>query len=225
MNSALRRSACHAVAALCVIGSASGALAAQASAAAIAPNQACYVNANPSVGAPMTILGSGFGPGDPVNIFGGTVNTNTTAGADGSFAAATGGPTLPSFGPATGTTTLTATDENTGATATTTVRAANLAVSVHPASVRRISRQKVTYTFSGFTPGKHIYAYWRKKKVVARLRFGRASGPCGTLREKALMFPGGHPRSSSYSVTFETSKRYSKKAFPQVTEKLSILRF
>lgn len=211
---------------LCVLGLASAALAAQASAATIAPTQACYVNANPASGAPMTIAGAGFGPGDPITISGGTVFATATAGPDGTFAATTEAPILPTINPATQATTVTATDENTDATATTTVLSANLAVSANPSPVRHPDRTKVKFTFSGFTPGKHIFAYYlRGKKVVARAKFGTATGPCGTFQQKALMYPGGHPRFDQYKVIFESSKHFSKNAVPRVKATLSTFRF
>lgn len=225
LTPSLHRPAKLAVATLCILVPASGALAAQASAATISANRACYVNANPGIGAPMTITGGGFTPGDPISVSGSTVFASATADANGNFAVTTNAPILPTIFPASRSTTLTAQDEYTGVSAQVVVRSANLAVSEKPGSVRHVSRQKVTFTFSGFTPGKHIYAHYLRKKVVARMKFGKASGPCGTLRQKALMYPGGHPGHDSYTVTFESSKRYSKKAFPRVTEKLEILRF
>lgn len=225
MTPSLRRPAVLTAATLCVLGSASGALAAQASAAAIAANQACYVNTNPGVGAPMTITGSGFTPGGPVSIYGGTAGTDATADANGNFAVTTNAPILPTIDPATEHTTLTATDETTDATATLSVMSANLAVSVNPSSTRHPAKTKVTFKFSGFAPGKHIYAYYLRKKVLAKFKFGKASGPCGTLKQKALMYPGGHPKKDQYNVTFENTSKYSKKASPRVTDKLSILHF
>ncbi len=84
---------------VCLFGLASGALAAQALAATIVANQACYVNSNPFQGAPMTITGVGFTPGDSVTVSGGTVFASATVGADGSFAATTQAPTLSTVDP------------------------------------------------------------------------------------------------------------------------------
>lgn len=223
LSTPVRRLVLFAAAALCVLGSASGALAAHASAATIVANRACYVNANPSTGAPMTITGSGFTPGDSVTVSGGTALAFATAGVDGAFTVTTQAPILATVDPATLATTLTATDLD-GITATTSVRSANLAMSATPSSVRHPDRTKVTFRFSGFTPGKHIYAYYlHDKKLVAKATIGRAQGPCGTLRHKALMYPGGHPRYDQYTVAFESSRRYSKRAFPNVFAKLSTL--
>ena len=86
-------------------------------------------------------------------------------------------------------------------------------------------KDKVTFSFSGFATGKHIYGYYLLKKVVAKVKFGRAHGPCGLLKQKALLYPGGHPSKDKYKVSFESSSRYDKNAFPRVTGTLNILHF
>jgi hypothetical protein len=124
---------------------------------------------------------------------------------------------------------LTVTGDNPGGApiiATVDVTSANLAVSASPRTVRNVRKDKVTFSFSGFTPGKHIYSYYvHGKKVVAKGRFGEAQGPCGLLKQKALLYPGGRPTHDTYTVTFENSSHYSKRVFPRVTGMLSILRF
>jgi hypothetical protein len=208
---------------------ASEVLAAGASAVAISADKACYVNTNPASGAPMTISGAGFIPGDTVDVTGGGVSTTATVEPSGNFVATTKAPILSAAGPGTMRTTLTATDQNNHGgppiRATTLVRATNLAVSTKPTSVRNVRKDKVTFNFSGFTPGKRIYGYYMRKKIVATARFGKASGPCGTLHQRALLYPGGRPRNSVYNVAFESTSRYSKTAFPRVTGKLSIQHF
>jgi hypothetical protein len=222
---ALRRPLLLAITTLCTVGLACGAVAAQASAATITANQACYVNANPFAGAPMTITGAGFTPGDSVDVSGGTVFTTATVNPDGTFAATTEAPTLSTVDPATETTTLTAQDLD-GVTASTTVLSANLAVSATPSMVRHPDRTKVTFRFSGFTPGRHIYAYYvHNKKLVAKATFGTAAGACGTFSQKALLYPGGHAGYDQYTVRFESSSHYSTTAFPAVIAKLSMFRF
>lgn len=207
---------------------AAGALAtpASASAAAISVNSPCFINTNPGVGAPMTITGSGFVPGDLIDISGNTVFTTATAAANGTFSTVIQAPILSTTGPGSMKTTLTATDESNSAdVATTLVRSANLAVSTNPGSVRNVRKDKVTFSFSGFTPGKHIYGFYAHKRIVGKIRFGAASGPCGTLRQRALLFPGGRPKNDTYKVTFESVSRYSRTAFPKVSGTLRILHF
>jgi hypothetical protein len=211
----------------CATLAASGAVAATASAATIAADKACYVNADPSSGAAMTITGTGFVPGDPVDVTGGTAFGQGTVDANGNFAIVAAAPELKTINPGQISTTVTATDDSaTGPiTATTVVRSANLSVSTKPGSVKNVRKDKVTFSFSGFTPGKHIYGYYMRKSVVAKAKFGKAGGPCGMLRQKALLFPGGHPAKDEYKVTFESSSKFSKNAFPRVTGTLNILHF
>jgi hypothetical protein len=228
MTASHRRLASIAVTACCA-ASATGALAAQASAATLTADQACYVNADPVAGAPMTITGAGFVPGTTVQLQGGTAFANTTADAAGNVSFSTNAPQLKSYAPGSKKTLLTATGDNPDGTqtvATVNVMSANLAVATSPRSVKNVRKDKVTFSFSGFTPGKHIYSYYlRGKKVVAKSKFAKAQGPCGLLKQKALLYPGGRPTHDSYTVTFENSSRYSKRVFPRVTGTLSILRF
>jgi hypothetical protein len=223
MISSHGRLASIAVVACCAVPAA-GALAAPASAATLTANKACYVNADPSVGAAMVITGAGFTPGSSVTLSGGTTSATGTADAAGNVSIPAQAPTLSSLGPGTKPFTLTATD-GAGISATVAVRSANLAVETSPRSVKNVRKDKVTFSFSGFTPGKHIYGYYVRKKVVAKVKFGKANGPCGTLKQKALLFPGGHPSHDSYKVTFENTSKFSKTAFPRVTGTLSIFHF
>jgi hypothetical protein len=227
MISSHGRLASAAVIACCAVPAA-GALAASASAATLAANKACYVNADPTTGMPMVITGAGFVPGTTVQLTGGTTFGNAVADASGSVSIPAQAPTLSSVGPSQKTTLLTATADNPDGTQTMAqlrVRSANLAVETRPRSVRNVRKDKVTFSFSGFVPGKHIYGYYLRKKIVAKVKFARAKGPCGTLKQKALLFPGGHPSHDSYKVTFENTSKYTKKAFPAVTGTLSIFHF
>jgi hypothetical protein len=205
---------------------ASGALASAASASTVVPNKACYVTPEPAEGAPMTLTGAGFGAGDTIEVSGGLTFATTTATATGTFSVTTAAPTLKTDGPGAKATTLTITDQNatTGAqtTSTVVVHSANLAFATKPAAVHNLAADKVSYTFSGFVPGKHIYGYYALKKVVATMKFGRATGACGLLTQRALLFPGGHAQHRTYKVTFESTSRYDKNALPRVYGKLNI---
>lgn len=226
MPSPLRRTARLAALAACALCLPSAALAASASAATMTANKACFVNTDPSQGAPMTLSGTGYTPGDTIDITGAGVSASATADANGDFVTSAPAPILSTVGPGTLTTPLTATDETTGAVAATaTVRSTNLAVSTSPGSVRNVRKDRVTFSFSGFTPGKHIYSFYMRKKIVARDEFGKAHGPCGTLKQKALLYPGGRPKNDEYNVTFESTSKYSKSAMPRFTGKLNILHF
>jgi hypothetical protein len=228
MISSHRRLASIAITACCAVPAA-GALAAQASAATLAANKACYVNADPAQGAPMIITGSGFVAGTTVQLTGGTTFGNAVADPSGNVSIPAQAPELATVDPASKSTVLTATADNpdgTQTTATVPVQSANLAVATKPRSVKDVRKDKVTFSFSGFVPGKHIYGYWQtKNKTVGKTKFAKAQGPCGTLKQKALLFPGGRPKKDSYKVTFESSSKFNKNAFPRVTGTLNIFHF
>ncbi len=227
MISSHRRLASIAVTACCAVP-AGGALAAQASAATLAANKACYVNRDPALGAPMVVTGSGFEPGSTVQLAGGTTVGSAVADSAGSVSIDASAPELATIAPASKATMLTATAQNADGsttTATVTVQSANLAVATSPGSVRNVRKDKVTFSFSGFVPGKHIYSYYLRKTIVAKAKFAKAQGPCGVLKQKALLYPGGRPTHDSYKVTFESSSRYSKNVFPSVTGTLNITHF
>ncbi len=198
------------------------AAAAQASAATLAVSAPCYVNVISNKGAPIDITGTGYTPGDTIAVQGDAVFGTTTAAPDGSINLVTTGPILPFSGPGTGSTTLTSQDETSGAgnLAQTSVTMANFSVDTQP-SVAKPSR-KVTWRFSGFIPGHSIYVhYLHKNRVVTRMAFGKAQGPCGTLKAHDRFFPGGHPHYSKYQVVFDQVKRYTKHARPRISTTLS----
>jgi hypothetical protein len=227
MMSSHRRVATIAITACCAVPAA-GALAAQASAAVLQANKACYVNANPAQGAPMVITGTGFVPGTTVQLTGGTTSGSAVADASGNVTIPAQAPELATIAPASKSTMLSASGANPDGTTTTArlkVQSANLAVDTSPSSVRNVRNDKVTFSFAGFVPGKHIYGYYVRKKLVAKAKYGKAKGPCGMLKEKALLFPGGHPKNDKYKVTFESSSKLNNNAFPRVTGTLTILHF
>lgn len=224
MHPTLRRST-RAAALACALSAVAAASAGAASAATLTVNKACYVNQNSAVGAPMTVTGAGFAPGEVVDVSGGTVYAQATADSSGNFTVTTQGPILGTVDPATTTTTLTATGETSQTSASDVVRSTNLAVLTTPGSVRNVRRDRVKFSFSGFTAGKHIYGFYTHGRKTVRTRFGIAHGPCGTLTQRALLFPGGRPRYDTYRIAFESVPRYSGKANPQIRATLSIMRF
>jgi len=190
----------------------SGVAAAQASAQSIGVT-GCVVNTNDQP-AQMIVSGTGFAPGDTIELSTTTGGGSGTATSDagGRFQSAITGPLLSILGAGEQSFTLTATDDNNGATATTTFEAANLAVTTNPPEAK-VSR-KVSYTFSGFVPG-------HKKKVTATAKFGRAKGACGLLKARAKLYPGKQ-RFSQYTVQFDQTRHYSAKSLPRVVRTLSI---
>jgi hypothetical protein len=190
--------------------------AAQASAATLAVVQPCVVNADASVGSPMTVTGTGFTPGD-------TIELQTTSGggfgsaladASGNISAVIAAPLLSTLGPSVKTFTLTASDSLTPLPVdpTTTFPVANLAVGTNPTQAKPTKR--VTWTFTGFPSGAKIYAHYvHGKKAVARAAFGRAGGPCGVLKKKAVLFPG-HAKFELYTVQVDIAPHYSPSTRP-----------
>lgn len=195
------------------------AAAAQASAATISVDRPCYVNSFHNR-AQMTVLGSGFTPGDPVEITSsdGTVAAAATASSAGTISVVSGAPAPAFQNPGQKLVILTAEDLSTAATATTQTLTAPLAVQTRPA--RSKFTHKVTWFFSGFRPGKPIYAHYLRRHPVAKTRFGKAKGACGLLKTRALLFPGGHPRFKTYHVQIDDSKHYSRHASPKIVTKL-----
>jgi hypothetical protein len=201
----------------------SAALAAPATAQVISVNAACFVNAKPAVGAPVTVSGSGFTPGDTVELDATGVFGTTTVGATGTFTTTVTGPILTTPFPASSRFTLTARDETNGTTtASTSFEVANLAFQTHPAVAK--PSKTVHFSFSGFRSGALIYGHYVHGKKVLTTRFGRAKGACGLLKSKARLFPG-KPRFSKYKVQFDNSRRYHATALPRIVSGLTIEHF
>jgi hypothetical protein len=95
----------------------------------------------------------------------------------------------------------------------------NLAVKTVPATA---SYQKVvTYIFAGFRPHKPIFGhFFRGGKLVLTHKFGKSTGPCGTLHAKSKLYPGNGPRGAKYKVQFDDSKKVDPKATPKIVTSL-----
>lgn len=199
-----------------------GVAAAQASAATISVTKPCYVNSIHQR-ASMTVVGSGFTPDTPVEISSsdGTVAKLVTASPTGTIALTTAAP-APLLNPLEiKTVTLTAQVSSVSGpmvVATTPATVTPLSVVTKPARAK--FTRKVTWFFSGFDPGKQIYAHYLRRRTVARTRFGKAQGACGVLKARARLFPGGHPRFKTYRVQIDDSKRYRKHTLPRFVTKL-----
>jgi hypothetical protein len=202
---------------------ASGALAAQSSAATLAVNQACYVFGSRPV--PMTFTGSGFTPGDDVLIASkdGTAHATATADSSGDISGTTGSPTPTFTAPGTKTVTLTAEDDTLSGgkiVASTRVTVAPFGAghgSTKSAPGLEALTEMTSWSFSGFLPGKLIYGHFTiKGKQVALASYGRAKGPCGTLTTRARLYPAT-PHYKSYPVQWDDAKKYSKRTLPRLS--------
>lgn len=200
-----------------------------ASTPTITVSRACYVNTASL--APITVSGAGWTPGDSVQLASGDLyGTVPQVRPDGTFTQTIGGAPLDTIDPAAKTEILKATDQGTstttgdGATATASFQIANLAVATRPAQSK--PARKVTFSFSGFTAGAPIYAHYvRGRRVTATQRFGTATGPCGMLSHRALLYPGGDPRYDRYTVQFDDAKRYRTASAPKLVSSIQLFRF
>jgi hypothetical protein len=200
-------------------------VAGSAPAQTITVNGACFVNANPNVGSPVTISGSGFVPGHLIRLTAPAWLIGAVpAGLAGTFQTTVPGPRLGTAGPAVSRYTLTAQDQNgSGAIATTSFSVANLAFRTTPATASPSTR--VRFTFSGFRPNAAIYGHYvLRGRVVATARFGRARGACGLLSARSRLFPGGHPRFGKYVLQFDDSRRYHTRTVPRIVSGLTVRR-
>jgi hypothetical protein len=217
-----------ALGALLVAVAATGPATAASAGPSIQVDRACYVNARSP--ARIEITGQGWTPGDSVEVTGAAQPVSATVGSDGTFAA-TGTAPGRDFALRRQSERLSAaeTDATTGQTvpavsATTAYLVTDLAYSVRPQDTSLT--RKVTFRFSGFTADREIFAhYLRGKRVVARQRFGRTTGPCGLLSARALQYPGGHPEARRYEVQFDDARAYSRRSSPRVVTELSVRRY
>lgn len=190
------------------------ALAAQASAAQIALSARCYLNTASST-ANVTIAGTGFFPSSNVDISGGVFGT-VTADAAGKFVTTVRAPN-DTIKPGAKTFTVTAsnddpaTGQSVSASTTGLYSQAGLALGDNVVGFGK----RITYYFGGFRPGKQIYGhYFIGKRLVGRKRFGKATGPCGTLRAKATGYPISNAHPDKWTVYYDNVKRFQKHAIP-----------
>jgi len=194
--------------------------AATASAATIQLNAACYVSVNGMIPS-VLITGTGFGPGDDVEITGSgdSIDADTTADANGDISVTTDGPVAPlNPGARSFTVTATDTDFDTGATFTT-VPITGYETQAGVTLSQDIAKftKSVTYNLGAFIPGGKIYAHYLVHgKLTGTHLFGTAAAPCGTLKTKATIYPiSGRRPTGSYKVQFDDAKQYSKHAAPR----------
>ena len=226
MSAAGRRRLAVTVVALTLLGAAAAAQG--ASAATLTVNAPCYVFAS-KTSPTMVVTGTGYVPGDLVQISSnaGFASASATANANGDISVSTAAPLPPKLGAGAQPVVLTADDEsiNGPITASAPVTVAYLYV-FHGGAKKRPGlgafRERTTWSFSGFTPDKYIWGHYVvHKHQVARVRFGRAQGPCGVLTTRARLYPAT-PHYRSYPVQVDNSKRYSRHSSPKVSGRLTL---
>lgn len=197
--------------------------------ATLAVNQACYVTvgkARPT----MVVTGSGYIPGDSVNVSDATGSFDQTVTADATGAITASGPAPVTFfsHPGEKADVVSATDYALDSNEY--VGSARTELSFLGASANKTKRAhglraltfKTKWTFSGFPEGKSIYAHYiYGRKTVARQRFGRAKGPCGLLTARARLYPAT-PHHREYHLQIDSRKTYSRKASPRLVTKVGL---
>lgn len=194
---------------------ASGAVAAQASAASLTLNAGCYVNFGRHV-AQVTVTGSGFVPSTDVILGGDVFGANVTTDALGDFTAKVDAPNA-TINPGARKFKVTAStdDITTGQTVSAQTfghyTEGGVSLSANTAGFGK----RLTYSFGGFRPGRQIWGhYFIGKRSTGRHRFGKAKGPCGTLKAKATGYPVSRAHPNKWIVYYDDVKKFSKKAIP-----------
>jgi hypothetical protein len=178
---------------------------AAAHASVIAVQSGCFVS-----GAPVPVTGSGFTPGARVSIGGGAFGS-TVADAAGNFAATVSAPPVNTVAPRT--IAITATDGDAPANASgirfpviARVLNTNAPLSGRP-------RQKTTWRFSGFPAGTAIYGHYRfHGRTMKNYRFGKPTGPCGTLsvRARRMPMPSSRIRRGTWTLQLDQRRHYRR---------------
>jgi len=176
------------------------AMAPVADASTIAVPGACFVSGNP-----IAFTGAGFTPGARVSITGGVSGT-AVADPAGNVSATVTAPSVRSVAPkrvAIRVTDTAAPANRTGAFVPVIARILNTNA---PLSGR--PRQKTTWRFSGFPPGTAIYGHYRfGGHTIKNYRFGKATGPCGTLAVRARRMPIAASRIRRGTWTLQLDQR------------------
>jgi hypothetical protein len=193
---------------------ASGALAAQSSAAQIALNARCYLNTDRST-ARVKVAGTGFFPSSSVELGGGVFGTVTTDAA-GRFLTTVKAPN-DTIKPGARKFTVTASDADAGTgetvTASTTGHYSRAGLALSDTVVG--FGKRITYYFGGFRPGRQIYGhYFIGRRQTGHKRFGKATGPCGTLKASATGYPVSRTHPDKWIVYFDDLKKFGRDAIP-----------
>jgi hypothetical protein len=194
----------HAAAATAVAGAALAAPGA-ANAATLAVQGACFVT-----NAPVPVVGAQWQPGSVVSIGGGAVASTQADGA-GNIAAQVQAPLVTTIQPKviTITATIPSAPAFTASARFPVIR--DVLLSNAPLSGR--PRQKTTWRFTGFPGGVAIYGHYRfRGRTIKNYRFGRPTGPCGTLsvRARRVPVPASRLRSGTWTLQLDQRRHYRR---------------
>jgi hypothetical protein len=199
-----------------------------AHAATLAADQPCYV-AGIAGARPVVLNGSGFAPGQAIDIAGPPgIGGDATSDGSGAFSAQLQAPALGTLAPVARSFTLTATDAGNAAdTAAVTIQVTNLTFATHGSSRRPQAMRR--WDFSGFIaaagadPAKPIYAHFRNHgRTYANHRFGIAHGPCGLLSVRAPAIPLRRVPTGTWLVQVDQSRSYHASTRPAIFSRFTV---
>ena len=188
-------------------GTAAAAGTAHAQAISITPAKACYLG-----GDAVSLSGSGFTPGGPVDVsIDGTSLGQTAADAAGNIAGEIRLGTMRGVKSHA----MTATDQtNPALIASVSYLGTTNRVSVRPQNARAGTKRRLRG--SGFLAGPRVYMHVRGPGGYrADKRIARAKAPCGTFAVRRQIVGSG-ASVGRYRVQFDAVRRYSKKTRPRL---------
>jgi hypothetical protein len=176
------------------------------------------------VSPPLVVRGAGFSPNAAIAIARGGRRDGAVADATGAFARPLSVlDRLRDRVPRSRPLRVVATDPALGASNALRVRTAGLAVSATPR--RTEPSRTVTFRFSGFEPGRVVYAHYRfGARVRANVVMGRASRPCGLLTARRDQIPLRDPEVGRWRVQFDHRRSFSARATPRIAVTVDVFR-
>ena len=193
--------------------------AAEANAATIGVNGACFIE-----GGQLVAAGNGFTPGGPVNYtFDGALSASGVADAAGNVSQPLTAPTL-SGNTIQHTYSLAAQDQTNPANAgTASVTVTKLTATLKPRRAK--PSRKVKFGIHGMPPGVTVYLHYVfHGKSRATRKIGKPSAPCGTLTVRKRFFPMRHPKTGNWTFQFDNKKRYSASTRPAIRGQVLIFK-
>ena len=173
---------------------------AAARAATVSVPGTCFISSQP-----IAVTGSGFTPGGPVTISGDVFGSTVADGA-GNISASVSAPVVSTIAPKRVAVTVTDATNPANRTGAFVPVIRGLFVTNAPVSGR--PRQKTTWRFAGFPAGTAIYGHYRfGGRTVKNYRFGKPTGPCGTLTVRARRVPIASSRLHSGTWTLQLDQR------------------
>lgn len=190
--------------------------AAPAQAATLTTDKACYQERET-----VRVVGTGFTPGAPVDMSRDNLAFGTlVADATGTIR---GGAPAPLISPARQRSFAFAGTDRTNPAITATVARLATIFDVDVVPLRGSPARTRRITARGFTTGRTLYVHVRRKGRGRNIRLGRLKGACGTKKVRKRIF-SRRARSGTYTVQFDTRRRYSRRTFPRIVYAVTIFR-